>query len=599
MESASSPKIPYCRRLYAFDTETVEGEPFTIQFAGCSGATLTRVTRSTILGTFLTFLAEHGDSDHLNLLWAHNLEFDAGVVFIAHPQIWATTMPHLVGELDGGGDVRITFHHVDNPFHQLTVQGRQWLILDTMSFFRLSLEEACRRLQLPVQKLPRPPYLGQRPPTDDEWPAFHAYATNDALAAYELGSYIVERHREFAHPPTVSIAHMAGTIFRRDYLREDLSCPIRTEARMLSVAVARARGWPVRQPLRVRIDPPIPFCETERRCDVLLNASLLSYHGGKNGLYVPPGVYENVTEVDIVSAYPYAMRMLPPLTKGCFRETHAIVPDRCAVYRVKGRVRSRCHYGVFMTIDGAKVTEGCFDTWVTSYELEGVLDLNEVRSVSGYYWEPAAGATNPFVDYVAFFFEKKQHTPGDDPRREMYKLLLNSLYGKLIQRVEKEDPMLARTHSQGGALFNPFWASMITGHCRARLRTLEHQYAALHASTDSILTHATTIPTGTALGDLEIKARGTLILLRNKLYVILSEEGRVLKAALHGFHGDVNDLMALIRRGGGPYTVQHMIRPREAQRTKERPFRMVPKRYQVKGVPTEVWTAVAAYLNRS
>src|SRR5713101_9210949 len=311
MRSASSNGTS--TRLYAFDTETVDGEPFTIQFAGSDWATLVRVTRSTILGTFLTFLGQRGDPDRLNLLWAHNLEFDAGIVFCAHPEIWTTKTPHLVGELDGVGDVRIVFHQIENPFHQVTVRGRQWLILDTMSFFKLSLEEACRRLQLPIQKLPRPSYLGQRPPTEEEWPTFHAYATNDALATYELGSYILERHREFGIPPTVSIAHMAGTIFRRDYLREDLSHPIRTEARMVSVEVARAKGWQDRQPLRVRVDPPIPFCETERRSDLVLNASLLSYHGGKNGLYVARGVYEDVSEVDIISAYPYAMRMLPPL----------------------------------------------------------------------------------------------------------------------------------------------------------------------------------------------------------------------------------------------------------------------------------------------
>jgi len=600
MRSVSSNGIAHCTRLCAFDTETVDGEPFTIQFAGSDGGTLVRVTRSTILETFLTFLDHRGDPDRLNLLWAHNLEFDAGIVFCAHPEIWTTKTPYLVGQLDGVGDVRIVFHQVENPFHQVTVRGRQWLILDTMSFFKLSLDEACRRLQLPVQKLPRPTYLGQRPPTEQEWPAFHAYATNDALATYELGSYILERHREFGIPPTVSIAHMAGTIFRRDYLREDLTRPIRTEVRMVSDEVARAKGWQVRQPLRVRVDSPIGFCETERRSDLVLSASLLSYHGGKNGLYVSPGVYEGVAEVDIVSAYPHAMRMLPPLTKGRYRDTRKIVPGRCAVYRVTGRIRSRCPYGVFLNIDGdVKVTEGRFDTWVTSYELDTALDEVELESVYGYYWEPAADATNPLADYVNFFFEKKQHTPKDDPRREMLKLLLNSLYGKLIQRIEKEDRMLAVAHAQAGALFNPFWASMITGHCRARLHRLEHAYAALHASTDSILTQATTIPTGMALGDLEVKARGTLILLRSRLYVILDDAGQVLKDARHGFPGRVNDLMELIRRGGGPYTVRHMVRPREALRTKETPFRMVAKRYQVKGVPPAVWTAASAYLNRA
>src|SRR5262249_52613657 len=160
--------------------------------------------------------------------------------------------------------------------------------------------------------------------------------------------------------------------------------------------------------------------------------------------------------------------------------------------------------------------------------------------------------------YVDCFFAKKQLTPKNDPRREMYKLLLNALYGKLIQLVDKEEPMFVDRWTQAGSLFHPFWASMITGHCRARLHRLEHRYYALHASTDSILTRERAIETGAGLGDLEIKAHGTLLVLRPRLYVIRGADGRVLKHAGHGFHGGVKDLLALIRRGGGPYTVRHM-----------------------------------------
>jgi len=100
MQTVSSSGIAYRTRFYAFDTETVGGEPFTIQFAGSDGAALARVTRSTILETFLTFLAQRGDPNRLSLLWAHNLEFDAGIVFCTHPEIWMTKTPHLVGNLD-------------------------------------------------------------------------------------------------------------------------------------------------------------------------------------------------------------------------------------------------------------------------------------------------------------------------------------------------------------------------------------------------------------------------------------------------------------------------------------------------------------------
>jgi hypothetical protein len=169
---------------------------------------------------------------------------------------------------------------------------------------------------------------------------------------------------------------------------------------------------------------------------------------------------------------------------------------------------------------------------------------------------------------VEEFFRRKQDTPKDNPLREMYKLLLNSLYGKLNQ--------------EGGALYAPFWASQITGHCRARLHELEHRYAALHSSTDSILTTATDIVTGSALGDLEIKARGRLVLARNKLYVLLGPDGRVMKSTLHGFQGSAETLLDLLRRGENTYRISHMIRPREALVGGKKPFTWIEREMHLK-----------------
>ena len=215
--------------------------------------------------------------------------------------------------------------------------------------------------------------------------------------------------------------------------------------------------------------------------------------------------------------------------------------------------------------------------------LESAASEISAEIIDGYVWCPGAGAANPFRAYVEEFFHRKQETPKDNPLREMYKLLLNSLYGKLNQ--------------DGGALYAPFWASQITGHCRARLHGLEHQHGALHSSTDSILTQATEIVTGTALGDLEVKARGRLVLLRNKLYVLLGEDGRVLKESLHGFRGNAQDLLALIHEGSGAYTISHMVKPREALVKGEKPFRWVERQIYLNIAPV-VFASLARALDR-
>ena len=76
-------------RFFAFDTETIDGEPFTLQFAGPERARLFRVSRGSAVQTFINLLRRFGNKDCVSLLWAHNLEFDLGVVFRETPEIWA------------------------------------------------------------------------------------------------------------------------------------------------------------------------------------------------------------------------------------------------------------------------------------------------------------------------------------------------------------------------------------------------------------------------------------------------------------------------------------------------------------------------------
>src|SRR5262249_28415171 len=198
-----------------------------------------------------------------------------------------------------------------NPFHQITMPGHRWLLLDTGSFFKGSLGNICRTLKL-REKSPRPPYLGQRAPTSEEWPSFEEYACNDALCASELGNYIVEQHRHLGIPLTMSVAHMTDTLFRVRSLDDDLSRPSKTQTLDLWPEVQRAkRSRYVTGCVQIPAESSIPLPP-----DYWMNACLSSFHGGKNGLYVAPGVYDGVTEADITSAYPCAMRQLPPLTIG-------------------------------------------------------------------------------------------------------------------------------------------------------------------------------------------------------------------------------------------------------------------------------------------
>jgi hypothetical protein len=207
--------------VVAFDIETVSGEPLTVQIATELGTELHPVTRVSILPTFIAALHRLGNADALNMAWAHQLEFDIGQAFIQVPRIWSAETYELAFEL-GGLSAEFCFKHFTSPFHLATIGGQRWQFLDTMSFMKISLAKACKRLRLRTRKLPRPRYIGRREPTPEEWPQFEAYARNDAQAARDLALYILKRHELFGIRPTVSIAQMAATVFRHKFLTEGI-----------------------------------------------------------------------------------------------------------------------------------------------------------------------------------------------------------------------------------------------------------------------------------------------------------------------------------------------------------------------------------------
>src|SRR5262249_49183409 len=154
------------------------------------------------------------------------------------------------------------------------------------------------------------------------------------LATYHLGQFIVQTHREFSLPTTISIAKMAADVFKTRHL------------------------GPSVLPTGARDAAFIAACEQ-------------SYHGGKHGLYVAPGVDKDGRAGDIAAAYAHAMANLPPMTRGQWERVTECVPGAAAIYRVRGRVRDRCPYGMFLLDPkGTKLHAGDFECWVTGYELE-------------------------------------------------------------------------------------------------------------------------------------------------------------------------------------------------------------------------------------
>jgi hypothetical protein len=220
-------------------------------------------------------------------------------------------------------------------------------------------------------------------------------------------------------------------------------------------------------------------------------------------------------------------------------------------------------------------------------------------------WIPEENAENPFKEYVTHFYDKKNSADKDDPRFTTYKLLLNCLYGKTYQTVRltdyQEEPNIVWNSQRkkavrneavfrAGGIYLPHVGSWITAMTRAKLHHDMHKYQAIDCATDSFKTRMK-VPEGDQLGELKLESEGLLLLIKPKLYVIFSKQLQtkiekdgnlreylkknldslnvgedIAKFALHGFWGDVKQLLELYVDKGNEYIVSHMVKVKEALR---------------------------------
>ena len=536
--------FPHRIRFFSGDVETYEGKPLTLQLAdNAKDASIFWVDAETILPTFLHWIGKRILRKQVNVCFFHYLPHDLPALLYKY--VSQFTENQFTFEAEGlKFDIlaaKIFYAKIKYPDETILH------IIDTFRFYTMSLERAGKALGCTNVKFQKPADLGKRKftPLDQD---FIDYALQDALLGWEIGKKIIDMHEKFDVPLSISAPQFAARVFTRYYVKKG---------------------------------ERIPFPNRH-----VVNASLYSYHGGKNGFYVRPGKYRNVTELDISSAYPNAMKGLPQFIKGRYEFVQGFDPKYVGVYKVSGMLKD-CRYSIFLTHEGKAIFGPCRidNLWVTSYELEESIRTGEFipEKISGWRWIPDMDyLNNPLSDYVDYFYQKKESSSKNDPNYLTYKLLMNSLYGKFIQNIEQNSEIqeewivqedgtrtrVKKTHKAGG-LFHPFIATLITGQVRAYLHRLEHQYEAIHASTDSIKTLQAVVPESLpkGLGGLNVEITGDCILLRNKLYLHFEGEQngvRPKKYALHGFWGNVDDLISLVEKKGTKYRISHLYKVREA-----------------------------------
>ena len=487
------------------------------------------------LRAFLDFLDEHcADNGYAYLVYVWNLAYELTQIFHdLPPEVRSEEHVFITTTSD---EWKIELLNVKRQMVRFARGKTLVTVLDGMAFYQTSLDRAAKMLGLGEkytlgERLSRTMFTRENLKDAD----FLRYARRDAFITRRIGEFISLQHDNWKIPTTMSAPHLASTVFKTMFLESELTLP----------------GPDLEQ------------------------AGLYSYHGGKNGFYLDgPQEFPDIWQYDITSAYPEAMRQLPDMDRSGWKSVYRHRRGAHALYCVRGAY-TRCRYRGMQSHDGSwnVNASGADGIWITSYELDAMLDHGEFDIDDLYGFEmigPSGGALQSYVDH---FFSIKQRSSG--PERETAKLMLNSLYGKFFQKQplgivgmydldtrewNVTDPEQDYDWEAGG-LYHPPIASLITGFVRARIHRLEHKYESVMTSTDGFFGFTPPDPDeiGKGLGQLTAQ-RGRLRIWRERLYIFDGIDG-ARKYALHGFRGSVAELEDIIplRKGTYRYMGRQMI----------------------------------------
>lgn len=519
--------------IIGIDSETINGKPLTFQFF-CPELSMEEVfwtSEKTASNDFISYLKNLPEGVYH--LYGLNLEFDLIEFFYNHKKHF------IINSFDFEiQNMNIKGVYGKNSFCSIQTKNRSkvFLLLDVNAFFKGSLEKLAKLFCPTLPKLKKPFGLGSKIFSQDD-NDFIKYALRDSEITYHIGKYIEKIHDDFSIPYSVSVSNLAGKIFRKHYLKNDIPLPPKQ----------------------------------------IVYASLHSYHGGKNNITVDKGYYKNVVSLDINSAYPFAMFNLPSFSDislykklSNVEEFKEVFPE--GVYCISGYAFD-CKYPIIYDHAFNPVKGDFENIWITGYELNEALSACEINITTGYgffYDTKKDFNESPFRKFVDYFYKMKTKYGKEKNKimEKFFKVILNGLYGKFIQSKDYENKYTTYEYNDStgriseinelnaGGLFNPFIATLITGRCRAMIHSIEHKYQALHTATDGIICYnkAIKLKPSTELGQLKIECEGNALILRNKLYCIYDKKtGQPLKYGLHGYQGKVDDLMKMFDSGKYEY----------------------------------------------
>lgn len=264
-----------------------------------------------------------------------------------------------------------------------------------------------------------------------------------------------------------------------------------------------------------------------------------AYYGGRVEPFVL-GLSKNVNVYDINSLYPYVMQkyelphpnyLIGPIDN----------PPKSLIFTYEGVSRVRIHIPPLHCpplphhIKGKLYfPTGTWDGYYTHADLRKAVDMG-AKILYVYSTLYSTRTVKPFDDYVHTLYKRRQELKAaGDPRQHVYKIMLNSLYGKFGQRqdaglreikdilrwfdlgqpdygdfIEIGDSafwVIEKHIPQQAPYVNTLWAAYITSHARLELYEymLQAGHDLIYCDTDSVFVHGE-LPVSNQLGAMKLE----------------------------------------------------------------------------------------------
>lgn len=235
---------------------------------------------------------------------------------------------------------------------------------------------------------------------------------------------------------------------------------------------------------------------------------------------------------DIRSAYPAAMAPLPCLKHGSWKHTTRFSPGAFGLWRVRWDISLNDYLMPFFHRDHNGAIRFPFkgEGWYHTPEVAAAVDLSSSHDNSGgvevregWVYTPGCGH-QPFEFVQALYDQRAVWKAQGNEAQRVLKLGINSLYGKLAQRVgmrEVRDKDKKVTEQAPPAYHELLWAGAITSQTRATLYRagMQRPWSTILIMTDGITSYdRLDLPESDKLGDWEYEPWDGLIMVQAGVY---------------------------------------------------------------------------------